>query len=133
MLGGLKPTSCSCEQCQSMCAHSTCMPTPAGAQALIAAGFGARLARYEPKGSQVHGFVGPAPAGKEGQILPTTNQGACTFFREGRCQLHGLGLKPEEGQLAHHARDWREVRKAVYLTWAPESYPRALAQLAASA
>ena len=113
----MKPVSCSCHKCRTMCARSTCVPTPEQARELIRRGYGARLATYEfrlggPK------LVAPAPRGREGaRGLPDTLQGACTFYRDGLCELHTLGLKPLEGQLAHHDRPWPPIRMHVASQW----------------
>lgn len=102
-----------------MCAHSTCLPTPDEARALIKAGFGDRLARYEfLDGSRV---VGPAPVDHDGSVLSMTDR-RCAFFKDGLCELHALGLKPMEGRLAHHTRDFRPIRHAVLATWKGKRY-----------
>lgn len=117
----MSPTDCTCSTCCSMCAESVCMPTPAQVLELERRGYQGRLAFYDPRGPQGQQrprFIAPAPKGREGQILPTTSgYGACTFYDGERCELHALGLKPEEGRLAHHDRDPMEVRHLVYMTW----------------
>lgn len=114
----MQPITCACKQCASMCEHSTCLPTPAEARELIRRGFADRLATYRfwPQPDKL-AFVGPAPAGKEGADLSTTKQGACTFYVNGLCELHALGLKPLEGRLAHHDRPWLPIREHVAGQW----------------
>ncbi len=114
-----------------MCAHSTCLPTPDEAKKLIDAGYGDRLARYEWQGCgwAVPNAVGPAPKGKAGKTLSTTQAGECTFrLEDGRCELHDKGLKPLEGRLARHDRPWQPIRIEVLRHWVghdPEALLRA--------
>jgi hypothetical protein len=44
------------------------------------------------------------------------DKGACTFFVNGLCQLHELGLKPTEGKLSHH-NDQPVRNKNKILAW----------------
>ncbi len=105
-----------------MCRHSACLPTPDEARTLIKAGYGPRLARYEWT-TDIPNAIGPALKGFEGHILHLTKGGPCTFHLEdGRCELHALGLKPLEGRLAHHDRNWMAVRAQVLKTWLGKRY-----------
>lgn len=124
------PIECDCPACRSMCANSTCMPTPDEARALIRSGYAARLACYEPHPDEVHAFVAPAPAGLEGATLRSTHSGACTFYSDRGCELHAVGLKPLEGRLALHDRPWPSVRKQVYVLWSGRRYGSVRALLA---
>lgn len=115
----MQPITCACEQCRAMCRNSTCLCSPDDVQRLIDAGFKDRLAAYVfPAGRA----IGPAPA-SGGREHSTTRMGACTFFSEG-CELHDAGLKPTEGQLAHHTRHWIEVRQAVMQQWTRADFRR---------
>lgn len=127
----LSPLVCACDQCRSMCAHSTCLPTPAEARELIRRGYGPRLATYAFGGvGSGREYVGPAPAGKEGaRALLSTRQGACTFYREGLCELHAVSLKPLEGRIAHHSRHWLPVRAEVQATWRGRQFDSVVAAL----
>lgn len=111
-----------------MCELSTCLPTPEEARSLIAAGLGHRLARYEWREPVPHA-IGPAPAGNEGATLPSTRFGPCTFFRDKRCELHALGLKPYEGRIAHHTRSWVAVRTTALRRWNGMRYKSVAAAL----
>jgi hypothetical protein len=111
-----------------MCQHATCLPTPEEARKLIAAGFADRLARYEWN-TPAPRAIGPAPAGLEGKTLQTTNLGRCTFFKNDRCELHTLGLKPLEGRIAHHSRPWVAVRTEALRTWGGKRYQSVSAAL----
>lgn len=127
----MKPATCSCGDCRSMCEHSTCLPTPDEARALIRAGHGARLATYAfaPDPSKLR-FVGPAVRGSEGgRGLAHTRGGACTFYADGKCSLHDAGLKPLEGRLALHDRPWLPVRMHVAATWKGRQFDSVLAAL----
>jgi hypothetical protein len=115
----MTPISCQCEKCQSMCANSTCWPTPDEARALIRAGYADRLARYETlAGDRV---IGPAPVDHDGSILSMSTR-QCTFYRSGLCELHDAGLKPLEGRLAHHDRHPLPVRMRVLSEWRGKRY-----------
>lgn len=118
-----------------MCATSTCLPTPEGARELIRRGFGPRLASYRfAPDPQTLAFVGPAPKGREGaRNLMHTMGGACTFFDGEHCELHALGLKPLEGQLALHDRPWQVVRLHICSTWKGKQFDSVLAMLERSA
>lgn len=113
-----------------MCAGSTCLPTPAEARALIQAGYGPRLAtfKFSPHEDKLR-FVGPAPKGGEGARDVNNSRCACTFFDGKDCELHALGLKPLEGRLAHHTRDWLEVREHVASTWRGKQFHSVTAAL----
>lgn len=114
----MTPIECDCPKCASLCAHSTCLPTPSEARDLIRAGYASRLATYKfTPSADLPAFVGPAPKGKEGaRDLMHTREG-CTFFDGKHCELHVLGLKPLEGKLAHHTRPWEPIRFHVMQHW----------------
>lgn len=118
----LTPITCSCSKCQSMCANTVCLPTPEEAREL-AKKFPERMAvfKFEP-GNDEYSYVAPGIAGREHEILNTTTGGACTFFANGKCELHDLGLKPLEGRLAYHDRAWQPVRLHVQSTWKGKAF-----------
>lgn len=35
-------------------------------------------------------------------IQAKVGNGWCTFYHDGKCELHDKGLKPTEGKLSHH-------------------------------
>lgn len=115
-----------------MCAHSVCLPTPDEARNLIRKGYAARMAVYRFAPGDEHAYVGPAVAGRAHEELPRTNMGPCSFFSDGLCELHDLGLKPLEGRLACHDRDWRIVRLEVQRTWKGKSFQSVAAALKAA-
>lgn len=127
----MSPIACNCSVCRAMCEGSTCLPTPEGARALIRAGLGDRLASYAFHTDQgLQRFIGPAPAGMEGgRELPDTRRGRCTFKTAEGCELHAGGLKPQEGQLAHHDRHWLPIRMEVCRTWRGRQFDSVMAAL----
>ena len=94
---------CSCSKCGEMC-NRPCWPTPDEAQKLIEAGYGDRLMLDYWVGDGYAGgdirLISPANQGYEGKMAPSWPQGACTFYKDGLCGLHDLGLKPIEGRRA---------------------------------
>ena len=92
-----KENSCSCNICKSMC-KSPCIGTPQEILNIIEAGHGDKL-------SLTQWAVGILLGTHEGIIpivAPTYNEktGFCSFYKDGLCELHSLGLKPTEGRFA---------------------------------
>lgn len=109
----IKPSECSCKVCQNMCTHSPCMPNPRDVQKIISAGFADRL-----KGAIwadiATGMLWPV-------IMPEQLDTGCTFFKDGKCELHDKDLKPMEGRLANHAIPLgASLTRRVAYTWATE-------------
>ena len=102
-------SECSCLTCQEMC-HRPCWGTPQDIEKIIDAGFGERLMLdyYYDLDVDADGGVDienlcPALKGfekKRAPFVPRDEKG-CTFFKEGKCELHDLKLKPTEGKLAY--------------------------------
>lgn len=87
---------CNCKVCQSMC-KTPCLGTPKDINKLAENGFSDRL-----EGTLWgYGVV----AGTHQDFVPMVqprlekDTGYCTFFKNGLCELHDLGLKPTEGAL----------------------------------
>lgn len=122
-LGSMTEVHCDCQTCASMCANSTCLPTPNEAQALIEAGYGPRLATYRfwPDRDNM-AVIGPAPRGREGSRNLMHTKRGCTFFDGRHCELHSQGLKPLEGRLAHHDRPWQPLRLHMIKHWRREMF-----------
>lgn len=92
-----KPSECSCALCQSMC-HTPCLGTPEDIEKLVDAGYADRLVPTEWGVGMIVGlFSRPIY-----MLQADTVNGWCTFYHNGLCELHDRGLKPTEGQLAHH-------------------------------
>ncbi len=119
---GRKPSVCSCEKCQSQC-RTPCLGTPEDIIKIIEAGFADRLAPTAWAAGMIMG-VTDRPI-EMIQAIQEDN-GYCTFFHDGKCELHDLGLKPTEGKLSHHsiridnfdpkkslswliAKEWRDI------------------------
>ena len=43
--------------------------------------------------------------------------GYCTFFRDGLCELHEAGLKPTEGRLSYHTITVENLKFGRSLSW----------------
>lgn len=95
-------TECDCEKCSFMC-HAPCCGTPNDMKLLIEAGYGKRLMYDDLPGGEA--MLKPALKGYEGRRSPweVSSKQGCTFWKEKKCELHSLGLKPIQGKLAHHS------------------------------
>lgn len=95
---GRRPISCRCAKCQSQC-HTPCLGTPEDILKIMEAGFVDRLAPTE-------WWVGVLMRVCDRPVYMVQakqENGYCTFFHDGLCELHELGLKPTEGKLSHHS------------------------------
>ncbi len=105
-----------------MC-HAPCCGTPDEMHKLMEAGYGERLMVDDwPDGPPM---IKPAMKGYEGKISPwnTRSDEGCTFWKEGKCQLHSSGLKPLQGKLAHHSLEFNEIsaiENAIVAAWETE-------------
>jgi hypothetical protein len=119
-----RENECSCERCANMCMTSPCFPTPQEVEVLIEEGFGDQLSPtkfiniQDGKVYNVIAPIGIQTAHNIGGInimLPT-----CVFFKDKKCQLHNLCLKPLEGRLASHNNTEEQslaLRLKVLETW----------------
>lgn len=96
---GRKPSSCDCEKCKCQC-HTPCLGTPEDILKLAQNGYADRLEITLWAFGMLVGLINePIPmiqARRE-------NNGWCTFYHDGKCELHEKGLKPTEGKLSHHS------------------------------
>lgn len=101
MFERFKEVQCACERCSRMC-QGPCCGTPQEMRKIIEAGFGGRLMFDEGPGGP--DLLKPALRGFEGEYAPwqTRSEDGCTFWKDGLCELHDIGLKPIQGRLAHH-------------------------------
>jgi len=125
----MAPNECSCTICQQMCKRP-CWGTPEDAKKLIDAGYSHRLMRdywgeRDENARQDIYILSPALKGYEGHkapFYPRSSEG-CTFWKDGLCELHDLGLKPTEGKLSTCKPDENEdedeigLHEEIYLTW----------------
>jgi hypothetical protein len=86
-------------------------------------GYGNRLMYDNLPGGE--DLIKPALKGYEGRQSPweTHTFCGCTFWHEGKCELHVLGLKPLQGKLAHHSlnRDQnQEIEDVINDSWRSE-------------
>ena len=98
-MNNYKENECSCKICQSMC-KTPCIGTPLEMGKISVAGFRDRLsvslwAYGKLVGTHDKFIQIIAPAYDE-------KKECCTFFKNGKCELHNLGLKPTEGRYASH-------------------------------
>lgn len=104
------PTECDCDKCSRMCT-APCCGTIEDMQNLIDAGYGNRLMLDDwPDDNDI---IKPAMKGHEGGKAPwdvRTEEG-CTFWKDGKCELHQSGLKPTQGKLAHHDNDYFQLKE----------------------
>lgn len=97
---GKKPSNCKCELCKRQCIHP-CLGTPEDMLRILGAGYQNRVMFIKWAGALnmgVHDSDIP-------MLTPLLDEQkfACTFFTDGLCELHALGLKPTEGRLSHHS------------------------------
>ncbi len=100
------PVQCDCEKCSLMC-RSPCCGSVEDMEKLIDAGYADRLMFDDlPSMNDCGDFLKPALKGYEGKQSPfqTGSEEGCTFWKEGKCELHISGLKPIQGKIAHHDR-----------------------------
>jgi len=104
---GLLPQECACDKCKLMC-HAPCCGSVEDFEKIVDAGFADRLMfddlPSEPDGGDI---LKPALKGYEGGRAPWAVSAlrGCTFWnKEGKCDLHDLGLKPIQGKLAIHEK-----------------------------
>lgn len=85
-----------------MC-RAPCCGTPADIKKLIEHGYADCLMLDDWPGSPY--MLKPALKGHEAKWAPfeILNSEGCTFWIDGKCELHNLGLKPIQGKLAHHS------------------------------
>lgn len=99
---------CECERCRIMCQYPCC-GTVEEMRRLIQNGYGDRL--MLDSWQDAPEMLKPALKGYENQSAPwdTGSIEGCTFWKDGKCELHALGLKPLGGRIATHDRE-----KSVY-------------------
>lgn len=104
-----------------MC-HAPCCGTVEDIEALMDAGYGKRLMFDDWPDSRVDEVIKPSLKFFEGQRAPWDVSTAlgCTFWRNGKCELHDSGLKPSQGKLALHGQSHKiteEIADFVCASW----------------
>lgn len=98
---GTKPSACKCKVCKSQCTTTPGLGTPEDIIKIIAAGFADKLAITVWQAGVNMGVM-EKPAEIIAPLIDK-NTGACSFYQDGLCELHDLGLKPTECRLSHHS------------------------------
>ena len=110
---GRRPIECKCQKCKQQC-KTPCLGTPEDILRLIKAGYKERLAI-------THWWVGVARGKLDFPVIMIQarqeENGYCTFFHDGLCELHDLGLKPTEGRLSHHSITKENFKFGKSLSW----------------
>lgn len=110
---GRKPCECSCDKCKSQC-HTPCLGTPEDIERLIKAGYGDRLALTEWVAGVLMGLCDEPIQMIQARL---EDNGWCTFYHDGKCELHDKGLKPTEGRLSHHSLKLDNFNPKRSLSW----------------
>lgn len=110
---GKSPSECKCALCKLQC-RTPCIGTPQDILRLIDAGYGSRLTVWTWPFGLVWGLIDFEVT----MIQPKEENGFCTFFHDGLCELHDLGLKPTEGRLSHHTTKVETLKPAKSIGWA---------------
>ncbi len=110
---GRKPMACMCAKCQSQC-HIPCLGTPEDILKLIEAGYADRLAPTEWAAGMIMGVCDQPVYMLQAR---QEDNGYCTFFHNGLCELHDKGLKPTEGRLSHHSIKIDNFNPRKSLSW----------------
>lgn len=115
------PSECDCDVCSQMC-HTPCCGTPEDIKRLIDAGYSSRLMLDDLPGGET--MLKPALKDFEGGRAPwqVRSVQGCTFWKQGKCELHNLGLKPVQGRMANHSNSEEDHEKIeIYLNQAWET------------
>jgi len=98
----MKEFICDCAECQDLCKRVPCMGTPKEIQAIIAKGYAyPNHLIVSHDNDPILEFTVVRPRGSR---TDNPTQGACVFYKNGKCVLHDVGLKPVEGRVAIHDR-----------------------------
>ncbi len=109
---GRKPTACSCDKCKSQC-RIPCLGTPEDIGRLIDAGYKDRLAPTSWLAGMLMGVTDRAID----MVQAKVENGWCTFYHDGLCELHDNGLKPTEERLSHHSIRVDNFKPKKSLSW----------------
>lgn len=109
---GRKPVECRCAACKAQC-RTPCLGTPADILRLLKAGYRKRLS---PTLWGVGLALGYLPYAVP-MVQARQENGYCTFFRNGLCELHDAGLKPTEGRLSYHTITGENFKFGCSLPW----------------
>lgn len=110
---GRKPTACKCQRCKMQC-HTPCLGTPEDINKLIRAGYQDRLAVTIWGVGMLLGLIDHPIKMIQARC---EENGWCTFYHDGLCELHDKGLKPTEGRLSHHSTKLDNFVPKKSLSW----------------
>lgn len=111
---GRKPISCKCSLCQRQCTQAPCLGTPADIEKIIDAGYASRIYSTSWAAGMLMGICDQVIYMYQAEFV---NNQACTFFKNGLCELHDKGLKPTEGKLSHHTTKSDNFKRGKSVTW----------------
>lgn len=109
---GRKPIDCKCRICQSFC-KTPCLGTPEDIIRLFEAGYGDKLKLTYWGVGMLYGMLDYPIL----MVQLIQRPEGCILFKEGRCELHELGLKPTEGRLSHHIITAENLSFQKSLSW----------------
>ena len=119
ILDQVKPQSCSCSACKSMCLKAPCLPTPDDVLKISLAGHSDKLCITIWAAGLFEGFYPKAIK----VVAPIMTPKGCSFLTSDfKCQLHDLNLKPLGGRLAMHtntAKDTQDIETFIAEQWLP--------------
>ena len=115
-------SQCDCDKCSLMC-RAPCCGTPNDLDRLIKEGYGNRLMLDDLPGG--NDLLKPALKGYEGKKSPwaVASMEGCTFWKDGKCELHSLNLKPEQAKLVHclsSDQELEEIANYIDESWASD-------------
>ena len=116
---GRQPSECHCRRCQQQCI-TPCLGTPDDILRLMDAGYMDRLCITDWAAGVLMGVTRHLLTFIQADMLTDEKEKRtrCTFFHDGRCELHEKGLKPTEGKLSHHSIRIDNFRAGRSLSWA---------------
>lgn len=111
---GKKISFCKCNQCKKQC-ETPCLGTPSDIEKIIDAGFKKEMFVTHWCAGMMMGITNSPVVMIQAEQVAEKN--ACTFFENGLCKLHDLGLKPTEGKLSHHSTKIEDFKANRSLSW----------------
>jgi hypothetical protein len=111
---GRKISFCKCNLCKQQCT-TPCLGTPEDIEKIIDAGFEHKIFPTDWWAGVVAGSTDRPIFMFQPELVQET--GYCTFFKDGLCTLHDLGLKPTEGKLSHHSTKLDNFKFNKSLSW----------------
>lgn len=94
---GRKPSACACNTCVQQC-KIPCLGTPQDILTLINNGYADALAPTAWAAGIVMGLMDRPIY----MVQLKQEESGCILFKDGRCTIHSLGIKPTEGVLSNH-------------------------------